>query len=78
MAPDDPGSIVRAAFDRFDLNGDGSIDAHEIETVMAEIGAPLTDLEVHEMIAAADIDGNGKIEFQEFLTLAAGILARSG
>ncbi len=74
---DDTGTIVRAAFDRFDLNGDGHIDAHEIKTVMAEIGAPLTDGEVAEMIAKADADGNGMIDFQEFLTLAARLLSRA-
>ncbi len=74
---EDTGSIVRAAFDRFDLNGDGHIDAHEIRTVMAEIGTPLTESEVSEMIAKADADGNGMIDFQEFLTLAARILSRT-
>lgn len=49
MSADEAGSIVRAAFDRFDLNRDGSLDAHELETVMAEMGTPITGLEVAEM-----------------------------
>jgi Ca2+-binding EF-hand superfamily protein len=69
--------MVLAAFERFDLNGDGSIDAHEIKIVMAEVGTPLTDLEVDEMIAKADLNGDGLIDFQEFLTMAAGLLALS-
>ncbi len=77
MSADAAGSIVRAAFDRFDLNGDGALDAHEIKTVMAEIGTPITDLEVAEMVAKADISGDGRIQFQEFLTLAARILPRA-
>jgi calmodulin len=73
----DTGNIVRAAFDRFDLNGDGVIDAHEIKIVMAELGTPITDHEVREMIESADIDGDGRIDFQEFLTMAAGLLDQS-
>ena len=62
MFADAAGSIVRAAFDRFDLNGDGALDAHEIKTVMAEIGTLITDLEVAEMVVKADISGDGRIQ----------------
>ena len=45
----------------FDDNGDGEIDANELQGVLGEdFGA------IVEMIKEVDADGNGKVNFEEF------------
>ena len=45
----------------FDDNGDGEIDANELQGVLGEdFGA------IVEMIKEVDVDGNGKVSFEEF------------
>ena len=45
----------------FDDNGDGEIDADELQGVLGEdFGA------IVEMIKEVDVDGNGKVSFEEF------------
>jgi len=60
---------VLHAFRVFDRDGDGLISAEELKLTMNNLGEPLTDHEVKSMIEAADIDGDGRINFQEFSRL---------
>ncbi len=53
------------------MNGDGHIDVHEIQTVMANLGYPKTKEEAEKIAAAVDADGNGMIEFDEFVGMIA-------
>ena len=48
----------------FDKNGDGYISASELRHVMTTLGEKLTDDEVDEMIREADIDGDGKVNYE--------------
>jgi len=57
---------IRLAFQTFDLDGNGEIDRNELKQVMEKLGEPLTDEEVAAMIAEADQDGDGLINFEEF------------
>eukprot|EP01112_Ceratiomyxa_fruticulosa_P002989 TRINITY_DN1339_c0_g1_i3.p1 TRINITY_DN1339_c0_g1~~TRINITY_DN1339_c0_g1_i3.p1 ORF type:complete len:164 (-),score=30.04 TRINITY_DN1339_c0_g1_i3:96-587(-) len=57
---------LRGAFDAFDLNKDGFITAHELRTVMASVGEPLTDEELWTMIRETDTDNDGKVTFDDF------------
>ncbi|CAM6100341.1 unnamed protein product [Calypogeia fissa] len=57
------------AFALFDKNGDGSINKSELGVVMASLGQKLTETELEDMIDEVDADGNGMIEFSEFLKL---------
>ena len=52
-------------------DGDGLITASELKLTMNNLGEPLTDEEVQAVIEEADIDGDGKINFQEFKKLMA-------
>ena len=54
------------AFKVFDRDGDGLITAEELKLTMNNLGEPLTKAEVNAMIAEADIDGDGKINCNEF------------
>ena len=53
---------LKKTFDIFDIDGNGFISADEIKKTMENIGEPLTDDEVRDMIKAADRNGDGKID----------------
>lgn len=60
---------VMHAFRVFDRDGDGYISVEELRLTMNNLGEPLTDHEVRSMIEEADLDGDGRINFQEFARL---------
>jgi calmodulin/calcium-binding protein CML len=65
-------SEFREAFAFFDKDGDGCITVEELATVMGSLqGTRPAAEELREMIRDADADGNGTIEFAEFLGLMA-------
>ena len=55
------------AFGQFDMNGDGYITADEIRHVMREAGDILENEDVDAMIYLADTDGDGKVNYEEFV-----------
>ncbi|KAH3854083.1 calmodulin-A-like [Dreissena polymorpha] len=59
----------REAFDLFDKDGDQTITTAELLTVMRSLGHNPSNEELMQMIREVDINGNGKIEFNEFLAL---------
>ena len=50
----------------FDRNGDGYISKAEFKHCMMHFGEQFTDDEVEEMIADADSNNDGKIDYAEF------------
>lgn len=60
---------MKEAFKVFDKDGDGFITASELRQVMANLGENLTDTEVADMIREADLDNDGKVNFEEFHTM---------
>jgi len=61
----------REAFRVFDKDGNGFISASELRHVMANLGEKMTDEEVDEMIKEADLDGDGQINYEEFVSVMA-------
>ncbi|KAI0987330.1 hypothetical protein GJ496_004059 [Pomphorhynchus laevis] len=69
MKDTDSEEEIREAFRVFDKDGNGFISAAELRHVMTNLGEKLTDEEVDEMIREADIDGDGQVNYEEFVTM---------
>uniref|UniRef100_A0A3Q0SAH9 Calmodulin 1b n=1 Tax=Amphilophus citrinellus TaxID=61819 RepID=A0A3Q0SAH9_AMPCI len=75
----------KEAFSLFDKDGDGTITTKELGTVMRSLGQNPTEAElqdminevdadgqytpVDEMIREADIDGDGQVNYEEFVQM---------
>ena len=59
----------KETFSMFDKDGDGTIDATELGTVMHSLGVNPTDSEIRDMVERVDLDKNGTIDFGEFCVL---------
>ncbi|KPM07532.1 calmodulin-like protein 3 [Sarcoptes scabiei] len=57
----------KEAFSLFDKDLDGRITTTELGIVMRSLGQRPTDAELKNMVIMVDQDGNGTIEFNEFL-----------
>ncbi|XP_067324502.1 calmodulin-like [Anolis sagrei] len=64
---EDQEAEIREAFRVFDKNGNGYITVGELRHVMTNLGEKLTDAEVDQMIKEADLDGDGKVNYEEFV-----------
>lgn len=62
---------LKEAFSLFDEGGGGTITTKELGTVMRSLGQNPTEAELQDMINEVDADGNGTIDFPEFLTMMA-------
>lgn len=68
---------INGAFRQFDRNGDGHIDVKEIQTVMGNLGYAKTMGEAKQIAASVDADGNGTIDFDEFVGMMAHRMLKS-
>jgi len=62
-------TTLRKAFSEFDQNSDGYISKEELLNVVTNFGHVIANEELDNMIKLADSDGNGLIDFKEFLCL---------
>merc|ERR1711934_737111 len=58
---------IREAFSLFDGDASGAIDVRELKAAMRALGFEVKNDELKKMITDVDNDGNGTIEFGEFL-----------
>ena len=64
-----PADFDEIFFSVFDKDGNGYISSAELRHVMTNLGEKLTDEEVDEMIREADIDGDGQVNYEEFVAM---------
>ncbi|XP_030456664.1 calmodulin-like protein 11 [Syzygium oleosum] len=60
---------LKEAFKVFDKDQNGYISPSELRNVMINLGEKLTEEEVQQMISEADLDGDGQVDFEEFVKL---------
>ena len=60
---------IVSAFRCFDSNGDGVVDAAELRHCMATLGVKMADDEIDDMIELADVNCDGKINYNGQLPL---------
>lgn len=59
----------REAFEMFDMDRSGSIDLRELKAAIRALGMNVSADELKQMVGDVDKDGNGTIEFPEFLSM---------
>ena len=62
----DKDDIITESFRVFDRDNSGTIGAEELHRVMKLLGQDFRDFEIEAMIKAADIDGDGAVNFDDF------------
>merc|ERR1711959_170162 len=62
----------KEAFDLFDSDGSGAIDASELKVAMMALGFEPTEDEIDKMVKDIDEDGNATVEFNEFMDMMEG------
>ncbi|KAL9904546.1 ecdysone-induced protein 63F 1 isoform 2-T2 [Glossina fuscipes fuscipes] len=66
---DDVTEDLIAAFRVFDRYDNGFISRDEIQTAMEMIGEPLNEQQLNQLLAIADLDRDGRINYEEFTRL---------
>ena len=60
---------LREAFRIFDKDKSGYIDGKEIILVTSTLGQALSHEELEAFMAEADLDGDGKLDYNEFVQM---------
>ncbi|XP_042362245.1 calglandulin-like [Plectropomus leopardus] len=63
---------LRAAFKVFDKEAKGYIDWNTLKYVLMNAGEPLNEIEAEQMMKEADKDGDGTIDYEEFVAMMTG------
>merc|ERR1719456_258488 len=58
---------VTEAFKIFDRDASGTIESGELRHVLQTLGDKLTEEEADQMLGEADVDGDGEIDYNEFV-----------
>jgi Ca2+-binding EF-hand superfamily protein len=62
-------AVFADAFREYDLDGSGSIDVHELGEAFKKMGQGATEEKLKQIIAEVDDNGNGELEWPEFLSI---------
>ncbi|ESQ55161.1 hypothetical protein EUTSA_v100267671mg, partial [Eutrema salsugineum] len=59
---------LKTMFANMDTDQSGTITYEELKTGLAKLGSKLSEAEVKQLMEAADVDGNGTIDYIEFMS----------
>ena len=59
-------SMLRRVFDSFDADGSGAVSVEEMAAMVKRLNLKLTPAQVKKLVADADPNGSGEIDFKEF------------
>ncbi|CAH9082292.1 unnamed protein product [Cuscuta europaea] len=59
---------LKAMFANIDTDNSGTITYEELKSGLTRLGSKLSEVEVKQLMEAADVDGNGTIDYIEFIT----------
>lgn len=59
---------LKAMFANIDTDNSGTITYEELKSGLTRLGSKLSETEVKQLMEAADVDGNGTIDYIEFIT----------
>ncbi|AEE84533.1 calcium-dependent protein kinase 15 [Arabidopsis thaliana] len=59
---------LKTMFANMDTDKSGTITYEELKNGLAKLGSKLTEAEVKQLMEAADVDGNGTIDYIEFIS----------
>ncbi|ESQ44848.1 hypothetical protein EUTSA_v10003430mg [Eutrema salsugineum] len=63
---------LRTVFDYIDANSDGKISCTELQSCVSLLGGALSLSEAEEVVKISDVDGDGLMDFAEFMKLMEG------
>jgi calmodulin len=69
MNNQDKDAEIREAFNVFDKDGSGKISKDELRHIMKSLGEDLSEEEIQQMILEADTNGDGEIDYDEFVRM---------
>uniref|UniRef100_A0A8C5GN18 Calcium-binding protein 7-like n=1 Tax=Gouania willdenowi TaxID=441366 RepID=A0A8C5GN18_GOUWI len=78
LGPKLTASEIREAFKVFDRDGNGFISKQELGMAMRSLGYMPNEVELEVIIQRLDMDGDGQVDFEEFVTLLGPKLTASG
>jgi len=67
---------LRAEFIKYDQDGSGSLERSELRAALESGGLSLNSKEVNTLMAAIDVDADGRINYSEFISYAFNILVQ--
>eukprot|EP01130_Rhizamoeba_saxonica_P007062 TRINITY_DN282_c0_g1_i1.p1 TRINITY_DN282_c0_g1~~TRINITY_DN282_c0_g1_i1.p1 ORF type:complete len:166 (+),score=40.73 TRINITY_DN282_c0_g1_i1:244-741(+) len=61
-----PEMVIRSHFQKYDKNGNGTLELEEVREISYDLGYYLSDDEIRLLMASVDKQGDGHISFEEF------------
>ena len=59
----------KSIFDMYDSNKDGNVNSLELANILKSININITDEEIKEIMTEIDLEGNGEINYDEFISI---------
>ena len=60
---------LKTAFDYLDKAGDGVVSLSELQSLMQKLDPSLSKTAIKNMLKAVDVNGNGALDFEEFVSI---------